>query len=266
MSLNENKKRIKKKEPLEHPTLCYISKTVCPQPAHPLQQEQWKNFGVYFLTPHGNMLPYVSATQLPAKGYLRVIIPKLESRRLHCTTVCLPKVFRIKLPRWLNYYLKHNYVVFRWGEFQLAPLPPPDNRTSTVSFLFFSPPTVLLTVPFFFFSFAFSFPADRDVEAESQLCWSHSRQQGRGFEQETWGSVLCKARLCNPEDFQPLHWSDIPSETERYKLFPEPYKAGLVPQATLCRFWILRPLRWKYVAHRPCRGTSWTPSGVIDQF
>lgn len=194
------------------------------------------------------MLPYVSATQLPAKGYLRVIIPKLESRRLHCTTVCLPKVFRIKLPRWLNYYLKHNYVVFRWGEFQLAPLPPPDDRTSAFSFA----PPPLPTVPFFFF--AFLFPADQDVE--SQLCWSHSRLQGRGFEQGSRDSVLCRARVCNPEDFQPLHWSDIPSETERYKLFPEPYKAGLVPEATLCRFWILRPLRWKFVAHRVCRMTS----------
>lgn len=225
-SLNENKKENKKKEPPQHPAfLCYSSKTVSPcsrsLPTH--CNENNENFGVYFLTPHGNMLPYVSATQLPAKGYLRVIIPKLESRRLHCTTVCLPKVLRIKLPRWLNYYLKHNYVVFRWGEFQLAPLPPPDNRTSTISFL--SPyPNSPFNSSFFFF--AFSFPADQDVEAESQLCWSHSCQQGRGFEQGTWGSVLCKARVCNPEDFQPLNWSNIPSETERYKLFPEPYKAG----------------------------------------
>lgn len=163
------------------------------------------------------MLPYVSATQLPAKGCLSVIIPKLESRRLHCTAVCLPKVLWIKLPRWLNHYLKHNYIVFlaeessnslRYHLLTIAPIFPP-----TVLFNSSSPPPLHSYFPLIRMSRL----------SHSSVGHIHLRKGEHG------ALYFCKARVCNPEDFQPLHWSDIPSETERYKLFPEPYKAGLVP-------------------------------------
>lgn len=62
-----------KKNPLQNIKFQHSFPTNC----HLQQQQQIFEF-IFFFTPHGNILPYVSATDITAKGYLHVIIPKLS--------------------------------------------------------------------------------------------------------------------------------------------------------------------------------------------
>lgn len=99
----------KKKQTRENKATAFHDSKNCFAWTHCLaaHSQQWK---LYFLTPRGNALPFVSAAQHPAKIYFRAVVPQLLSRRLYCTPLIAssPKVFWIKQLRWFKFYLKHN--------------------------------------------------------------------------------------------------------------------------------------------------------------